>query len=562
MRRVLCCLAFCLNGISLLANPSFLCGQQNSPAAVQPKTPANPSNGKIESKLDQPSLLQEAQRFYRMGKFDEAVDRYKTIIASGSQKASAYAGLSRAYLRLKRPNDAYRAAAKAIADDPLVATAHSALAEVYFRQGKLQQAHTEFMAALKTTPTDARSYLGIGLLYKATYNFKKAKLALDKAHNLDPNDPDIRDEWIETRPLFEQEKALEGDSAPQNGYFSRAEKAAFKQRLAVVRDKIEHPERTCEVENGRETATMKLMPIGPKNELISLEVYVNGIRARLVLSTVSSGMVINGEIAKSAKVQPITPFDLDALGDQNPPEAYVGFARSLKIGNVKFRNCYVTVVERTSPGSFYDQYEGLIAAGFFSPYLVNLDFPHGKLSLTSLPTRRASENTERATKNLRESDIKRFDDRYVPRRMASWTKMYHFGSAILIPARVNNTPPELFEVSASSALNVLAPDIARDHASLSPVKRPTPLEGINGIISGVSTGLVKLEFSGLHFDSIRVISFDETRTRRTAETTVSGYLGYPILRNLHTAIDYRDGLIHFDYDQDAGRGTEVLQPMP
>jgi hypothetical protein len=127
--------------------------------------------------------------------------------------------------------------------------------------------------------------------------------------------------------------------------------------------------------------------------------------------------------------------------------------------------------------------------------------------------------------------------------------MYHFGSAIVIPARVNESPPELFEVAASSKYNVLEPELAREWASLRSDKESAHLEGINGKVSGESTGQVKLELGDLHFDAINVISFDDSRSSDSAETKISGYLGFDILRNLHIKIDYRDGLIHLDNDQ-------------
>jgi hypothetical protein len=60
---------------------------------------------------------------------------------------------------------------------------------------------------------------------------------------------------------------------------------------------------------------------------------------------------------------------------------------------------------------------------------------------------------------------------------------------------------------------------------------------------------VKLELADLHFNAIRAISFDDTLSSDSAETEISGYLGFGILRNLHFIIDYRDGLIHFDNGQ-------------
>jgi tetratricopeptide (TPR) repeat protein len=548
MRHVLCCLVFCVAGMGFADSP-FLWRQGSTPVILPPATSANTPVPKITKKSVALTPLGEAEQLYRMGKFDEAIQRYNAILGSGADDGVAYTGLARAYLKLKKTDDAYLAAMKAVEHDPSLGTARSALGEVYFRQGKLHEAETDFLTALKLDQADARSYLGLARLYEATYNFKKAKVAIDKAQSLDPTDPDIGSSWVETRSRLEEVKALEDNIASQNNYYSRVEKVGFKQRLTVMRDEIEHPERTCRVASRPESTEMRLTSIGRKKDFIGLDVHVNGVGSRLVLSTVSSGIVINGKIAKEAGVQPITRADMDGLGEQNPPEVYIGFARSLKIENLDFQNCYVTVVDQASPRSFYDQYEGLIAAGFFSAYLVNVDIPHAKLKLQPLPSRPATEDQDSAAMDSSDPDAKNFHDRYTSPEMAAWTQVYHFGSAILVPARVNDFPPELFEVTASSKYNVLAPEFARERASLERNKASAQLEGINGKVSDESTGQVKLELANLHFNAIRVISFDDNRSSDSAETKVSGYLGFDMLRNLHFIIDYRDGLIHFDNGQ-------------
>jgi len=548
MRHVLCCLVFCVAGMSFADSP-FLWRHGPAPLILPPATSPNAPVPKMTQQSDALTPLEEAEQLYRMGEFDEAIQRYNAIIGSDTDNAVAYAGLARAYLKLNKQNDAYLAAAKAVEHNPSLGTAHSALGEVYFRQGKLHEAETDFLKALKLDQADARSYLGLARLYQATYNFKKAKVAIDKAHSLDPTDPDIGDSWVETRSRLEQVKALEANIALQNNYYSRVEKVEFKQRLTVMRDEIEHPERTCRAASRPESTEMRLTPIGRKKDFVGLEVHVNGVGSRLVLSTVSSGIVINGKIAKAAGVQPITRADMEGLGEQNPPEVYIGFAQSLKIDNLDFQNCYVTVVDQASPRSFYDQFEGLIAAGFFSGYLVNVDIPHAKLKLQPLPPRPATEDQDSAAMDSSDPDAKNFNDRYTSPEMAAWTQMYHFGSTIVIPARVNDSPPELFELAASSKYNVLAAEFARERASLEPNKASAQLEGVNGKVSAESTGQVKLEVANLHFDAIRVISFDDTRSSDSAETGISGYLGFDMLRNLHFIIDYRDGLIRLDNGQ-------------
>ena len=489
--------------------------------------------------------MEEATQLYRMGKFDEAIAQYDAIIGNRPNQAVAYAGLARCYLKLKKPDDAYLAATKAVAQDPSLGAAHSALGEVSFRQGKLQEAEADFLAALKVDPADARSYLGLARLDQATYNFKKAKVSLDKAYGLDPADPDISGAWVQTRSRSEQIKALEDDIASPSNYYSRVEKAGFKQRLSILTDEVAHPERTCTVASQPESAEMRLTRIG-KRDFAGLDVQVNGEAARLVLGTVSSGIVINGRIAEKAGVKPIAQADIDGLGEQNPPEVYIGLAKSLQVGPLDFHNCYVTVVERASPRSFYDQFEGSIAAGLFYSYLVDVDVPHAKLKLRPLPSGPATEDHESAAMDSSDPGARNFYDRYTPSQMSTWTRMDRFGSAIVVPARVNDSPPELFEIEAASKFNVLAPELARERASLKPDKASAHLEGSDGKVSGETTGQVNLEFADLHFNAINVISFDNARVSESAETEISGYLGFDLLRNLHFIIDYRDGLVHFE----------------
>jgi tetratricopeptide (TPR) repeat protein len=548
MRHVLWYLVFCIAGMGV-ENSRAPWRQGHTPLIPPPTTSLDAPIPKISEKPAALTPIEEAEQFYRMGDFDQAIQRYNAIIGSGTDIALAYAGLARVYLKLKKPNDAYLAATKAVEGDRLLGAAYSALGEVHVRQGMLHEAETDFLAASKVDQSDARSYLGLARLYQATYNFKKAKMAIDKAQSLDPTDPDIGWLWVETRSRSEQVKVLEDSIASQSNYYSRVEKAGFKHRLTVMRDEIEHPERTCQVANRPESTEMRLTRIGPKKDFVGLEVSVNGAGARLVLSTVSSGIVINGKIAKEAGIQPITRADMEGIGEQSPPEVYVGFARSLKIENLDFQNCYVTVVEQASPRSFYDQFEGLIAAGFFSAYLVDVDIPHAKLKLQPLPSRPATEDQDGAAMNSSDPDAKNLHDRYISPEMAAWTQMYYFDNAILIPARVNDSPSVLFEVASASKYDVLAPEFARERASLKRGKASARLEGTNGKVSTELTGQVKMEFADLHFNAIRVFSFDETRSGDNAETEVSGYLGFEILRNLHFTIDYRDGLIHFDNGQ-------------
>jgi tetratricopeptide (TPR) repeat protein len=182
---------------------------QSATTAAAP-TPVSPSPAsRSQSAVMSPALL-HAQGLYRSGKFDQAAAEYNAIIAgNGPDTAAAYAGLARLCLKQRKPEDAFAAAQTAVTLDPHLATAHSALGEVYFRQGKMVDAEREFRFPFSNKKPDARACLGLGRLYEATSNFKSAKTMLEKARALDPDDPEIGYAWMGTLAVKDHLEAIQ-----------------------------------------------------------------------------------------------------------------------------------------------------------------------------------------------------------------------------------------------------------------------------------------------------------------------------------------------------------------
>jgi hypothetical protein len=69
-----------------------------------------------------------AQQHYWNGDYKRAAAVYSEIIAGGKDVAGAYAGLARAHLKMRKVEEAYKAAAKAVEVEPSLAGAmlHSA----------------------------------------------------------------------------------------------------------------------------------------------------------------------------------------------------------------------------------------------------------------------------------------------------------------------------------------------------------------------------------------------------------------------------------------------------
>jgi hypothetical protein len=49
-----------------------------------------------------------------------------------------------------------------------------------------------------------------------------------------------------------------------------------------------------------------------------------------------------------------------------------------------------------------------------------------------------------------------------------------------------------------------------------------------------------------------MLSFDTSGISRSAGTEISGFLGFDVLHLLVVKIDYRDGLVNFEYSEDRG----------
>src|ERR1700691_3786351 len=112
-----------------------------------------------------------------------AVTAYSAIIsAGGPDLVLAYTGLARVYLRQEKVSEAFAAATSAVALTPGKTPAITALGEVYFRQGKLKEAEDSFVNPLKACDIDARSYLGLSKISRATSNHKRGKDFVTRAY--------------------------------------------------------------------------------------------------------------------------------------------------------------------------------------------------------------------------------------------------------------------------------------------------------------------------------------------------------------------------------------------
>ncbi len=494
--------------------------------------------------------IANALHLYRTGKFDEAAAAYNAIIsAGGPDPVLAYTGLARVYLRQEKVSEALAAANSAVALTPGKTPAITALGEVYFRQGKLKQAEEAFLNPLRACDVDARSYLGLSRLYRATSNYARAKSSIDQAYKLDPDDPDIQRSYMYSLSRFEVVAFL-------RAYLSREtdDDAEHRQNLQRQLELLEdegQQKAPCRI-TSNVTATqtnMETLLEGPNRMRgYGLKVKVNNASAKLMLDTGASGITIDKKIAEKAGVKKIADSYLRGIGDKPVAGGYTALAETIQIGDLQFENCYVEVVNRNN----VLEDDGLIGADVFASYLVDIDFPNSKFKLSQLPPYPDATPKEAAQQATLESqpshDVQRHD-RHIAPDMKDYTPVFRFGHMILISTQVNDSPPMLFAIDTGSFDNTITPQAAKQ---VTKITRDTDarVKGLSGEVKNVYVAdKANLKFAHFKQDRQDLVTFSLDGISNSLGTEVSGLLGFRMLYLLDIKIDYRDGLVDFTYNE-------------
>jgi Flp pilus assembly protein TadD len=522
--------------------------QEAAKTQPQPATQSQPQTVTCTVDISPKPLsapLAEALRLYRTGKFDGSAAAYSAIVASGGPDAVlAYTGLTRVYLKQNKVNDAFDAASMAVALTPGKTPAITAMGEVYFRLGKMSQAELSFLNPLQACDVDPRSYLGLAKIYRATSNYKRAANAVAQAYKIDPEDPDVERAYMNTLARGDMIKFLRAYLSRETNDDAEHRKN-LEHELAILEDEIGQTGHRCHL-TSKITATqtpLETLRNGPTQiRGYGLKVTVNGATAKLRLDTGAGGITIDKRIADKAGVKKIVEQNATGIGDKGPAAGYIGFADSIRIGDLQFEGCYVDVIERNS---LVDD-DGLIGSDVFSSYLVDIDFPDTKFKLTQLPPY-PDEAPAEATLESQPSVASHFHDRFIAPEMKGYTAVYRFGHALLIPTHVNDSPPMLFLIDTGSFDNTITPGAAKQVTKITRDDN-VKVKGISGEVKEVyRADKTNLQFAHLKQDRQDLITFGMDHFSNSVGTELSGILGFRMLVMLDIKIDYRDGLVDFTY---------------
>ena len=473
--------------------------------------------------------LEQAEKFRRSQKFDQAVLAFLAEIRAEPNSAAARYGLVRSLLGAIRLDEARAAAEADLQRDPNSSLAFVAAGDVAFRMGEFSAAEKSYRQALRLNDKEARAWFGASEVLAVQSRFRTALRHLEKAFELAPNDPDILGAYAALPPrngrrieLLERQLSIIDEDDPDLAGRIRVEISVERELAGKEPFSLASPYVSTVIK--MEGLTPGSLGVGG----LGLPVAINGAKPRLLLfDTGAKGITISRRAAAKMKLRNLAEADARGIGDGRRMSASQTIADSIQIGDLVFRNCPVTVTDKPP----INEADGLIGADIFSDFRVTMDFPRSSLELESLPNRPGPEPRDAAPL----------------KSIGGQMEFYRRGHLLLIAGRANQEPNGLFLVDTGANVPLLSDTLARR------VGKPAEsggygAKGLSGKVRRVyESRFVTLTFAGFQTTQDLILSFDLSRVSDSTGTEVAGILGREILRTLRFTIDYQNGTIRFQY---------------
>ena len=520
----------------------------------------------------------DADKALALADYAKAEDLYRKALEASPGNADLVAGLVHTLLRdqkVKEADAAVSAALAAFANQPALLALRG---EVEYREGEPWAAAQTASASLKLDPCNPRTYLLIARLDTLNSLYAAARTNIESAHKLDADDPEIRFSWITTLPVKQRVTELEAYLAEPRGE-DADEARQLKQSLDRLKKIAAGPPKQCHLVS-QTTATqipfVYLMSNGTHVKAFGLEVKLNNHSSRLEIDTGAGGIVVSSAVAKRAGLTSFAEDEVGGIGDKGFKKGYTAYVDSIKIGGLEFQNCQVQVVDLgTNMECGRTDRNGCVLALSGHAGLSHAPALAGPAASAAGSGSRSAKLKHRRRRRRRRDDRdaagsagadKNADandgaskpaphgpyDRYIAPEMKDYAKVYRAGHDLIFPVTLNNSKVRLFIMDTGSWSTVISPDAARE---VTKVRGDTPFRvtGVSGDVEKVSSAdEIVFRFANVEQKDENVIALNTATISKSTGMEISGLLGATMLRQLVIHIDYRDGLVKFEYDPKHG----------
>ncbi len=479
------------------------------------------------------NALAGARQLFKQGKFTEAASAYQSVIQKNSSSSSARAGLVESYLKADDVKAAEEASLQALSALPQSALIHAVRGDVYFREGLLVEAGNAYKASLKLDEKCARAWLGKGKLDASTAHTTQAREAFTKAHDLDSEKPESKDEdgdilyrWAVTLPYPKNVEQLQRYVA--EFHFDQDQERRNREYLDLIKALAGRSVWVPATHSNH--AEIKIEPLIPQPHRMlgyGVKASLNGKAAStLLLDTGASWATISKKLAEKVGARKLSEQALEGTGGSASSGSYLAWVDTFVIGDVEFHDCIVHV----SPQNDLAGADGLLGAEVFGHNLLTLDINRRRLVLDPLPEP--------------PDDLFPEVHPYAPQKIGT-RQLFQFGHLLLVPADVNRKATGFFVLDTGSNATALSLPMAEKSADVRTANMQVRGIGGNSSDNAVAENTI-LQFSGIPEKPQDLVTTDLHPLSKNLGIEVSGIIGFPSLSKFKVVINYRDGWVDFE----------------
>ncbi len=322
---------------------------------------------------------ERAARALREGEFEAAEKLYREMLSKNARDREARLGLSFAFLKQRKHQDAFDAAARVATADPESARAHALLGATLLGVGDFRLSVEAFRTALSLKENEALAINGLAMVDFYESRLTRSLAGLRRAAFLAPDEPDYHFNLGQVAARSEQY----AEAADSYERFLRVAPRADADRRARIRGLIDFlrylgTQRSLLRAEG---AARVEVPFELTNNRPIINVRINGSKEllRFVIDTGAGMCVLSDTAAARIGVRAVARGgNARAVGGGGRFEILYGFLQSLHFGDARVENVPIYIRPFTNTQEKVDGYVGL---SIIAKYLSILDYQSRVMTL-------------------------------------------------------------------------------------------------------------------------------------------------------------------------------------